>query len=140
MSLAVNLRFLQCTARAQVPRLCDPDEVYFAALAESLNPCRRRREDAAMTDKELISSISGDTEVAGTPSIAAPGALYAADLSTPKAKKPEPELLPSRGRVTALRRRRLTKTEEEETIIINRPGRSTYPEQKSVLTSGATPH
>jgi hypothetical protein len=25
----------------------------------------------------------------------------------------------------------LTKTEEQETIIINRPGRSTYPEQKS---------
>jgi len=33
----------------------------------------------------------------------------------------------------------LTKIEEQETIIINRPGRSTYPEQKSVLTSGATP-
>jgi hypothetical protein len=29
----------------------------------------------------------------------------------------------------------LTKTEEDETIIINRSGRSTYPEQKSVLTS-----
>jgi hypothetical protein len=33
----------------------------------------------------------------------------------------------------------LTKTEEEETIIINRPDRSTYPEEKSVLRSGATP-
>jgi len=33
----------------------------------------------------------------------------------------------------------LTKTEEEETIIINRPDRSTYAEEKSVLRSGATP-
>jgi hypothetical protein len=33
----------------------------------------------------------------------------------------------------------LTKTEEEETIIINRPDRSTYPKEKSVLRSGATP-
>jgi len=34
--------------------------------------------------------------------------------------------------------RLLTKTQEEETIIINRPDRSTYPEEKSVLRSGAT--
>jgi hypothetical protein len=33
----------------------------------------------------------------------------------------------------------LTKSEEEETIIINRPDRSTYPEQKSVSRSGANP-
>jgi hypothetical protein len=34
----------------------------------------------------------------------------------------------------------LTKSEDEETIIIiNRPGRSTYLEEKSVSTSGATP-
>jgi hypothetical protein len=33
----------------------------------------------------------------------------------------------------------LTKTEEEETIIINRLDRSTYPEQKSDSRSGATP-
>jgi hypothetical protein len=33
----------------------------------------------------------------------------------------------------------LTKDEEKERIIINRSGRATYPEQKSVLTSGATP-
>ena len=49
-----------------------------------------------------------------------------------------PELLPpAAGDCTA--GRRLTKSEEEETIIINRPGESTYPEEKSVLTSGATP-
>ena len=37
-------------------------------------------------------------------------------------------------------RSRLTKTKDAEKIIINRQGRSTYPEEKSVLTSGATPH
>jgi hypothetical protein len=40
-----------------------------------------------MTDNALISSISGDTQVAGTPSIAAPGDLYAVNFSTPMAKK-----------------------------------------------------
>jgi hypothetical protein len=89
--------------------------------------------------QRTISSISGDTQVAGTPSIAAPEDLYAVDFSTPKAKKPEPELLLPFGHETALRQRRLTKTEEEETIIINRPDRSTYPEEKSVSRSGATP-
>jgi hypothetical protein len=33
----------------------------------------------------------------------------------------------------------LTNSKEQETIIINRSGRSTYPEEKSVQTSGATP-
>jgi len=33
----------------------------------------------------------------------------------------------------------LTRNEEEERIIINRPDESTYPEEKSVSTSGATP-
>ena len=49
-----------------------------------------------------------------------------------------PELLPPSASDCAARRP-LTKSEEEETIIINRPGRSTYPDEKSVLTSGATP-
>jgi polyphosphate kinase 2 len=35
--------------------------------------------------------------------------------------------------------RRLTKSQEKENIIINNSGRSTHPEEKSVLTSGATP-
>jgi uncharacterized membrane protein YeaQ/YmgE (transglycosylase-associated protein family) len=34
----------------------------------------------------------------------------------------------------------LTKNEEDETIIINRPDRSTYPGEKSVSRSGATPN
>jgi hypothetical protein len=33
----------------------------------------------------------------------------------------------------------LTIDTEQDTIIINRSGRSTYPEEKSVQTSGATP-
>src|ERR1700693_1187834 len=65
--------------------------------------CRRQREDATMTDNALISSIAGDRQVAGTPSIAAPGALYAVGFSTPKPKIPEAELLPPFGRETALR-------------------------------------
>ena len=48
------------------------------------------------------------------------------------------ELLPPSASDRAARRR-LTKSEEKETIIINRSGRSTYPEEKSVRTSGATP-
>jgi len=55
-----------------------------------------------MVDNALSKPISGDTQVAGTPSITAPGALYAFDFSTPKQKKPAPELLPPFGRETAL--------------------------------------
>jgi hypothetical protein len=43
----------------------------------SLTRLGRRREYLAMTEHASIRSISGDTEVAGTPSIVAPGALYA---------------------------------------------------------------
>src|SRR6516162_8077179 len=49
-----------------------------------------------------------------------------------------PELLPRAG-ADCPARRRLTKTKEEGTIIINRSGRSTYPEEKSVSRSGASP-
>ncbi len=52
----------------------------------------------------------------------------------PKAKELLPATPADRGT-----RRRLTKTEDQETIIINRSGRSTHPEEKSVRTSGATP-
>lgn len=56
------------------------------------------------------------------------------------APKPQPELLPPFGRETALLGRvGLTKTEEEETITINRSDKSTYADQNSVLRSGATP-
>jgi hypothetical protein len=51
--------------------------------------------------------------------------------------------VPQISRPVGVRRRccerRLTRTEEQDTIIINRSGRSTYLGKKSVLTSGATP-
>ena len=91
-----------------------------------------------MTTKGFITRLSGGTEVAGTLSIAAPGALYAVDFPRQKQKNPTSELLPPAAADRASRRR-LTKGKEQETIIINRSGRSTYPEEKSVQTSGATP-
>jgi hypothetical protein len=90
-----------------------------------------------MYAESSITSVSGDIQVAGTPEIAVPGALYAVDFSSPRSHA---ELLPPFGCETAPWGRALTKTEENETIIINRSDRSTYPDQKSVLRSGATPH
>ncbi len=92
-----------------------------------------------MNDNMPITPVSGDSLVAPTPSIAAPGALYAVDFSSPKPKRRIRSFSRPSGVRPPCGGRRLTKTEEEETIIINRPNRSTYPEQKSVLTSGATP-
>ena len=89
-----------------------------------------------MTVKALIKPISGGAEVAPPFQMTAPGALYAVDFLRPRQRSASPA--PS-GRETALRGRPLTKAEEEESIIINRPGRSTYPEEKSVSRSGATP-
>jgi len=101
--------------------------------------CRQRREAATMTDNALIRSISRDSQVAGTPSIAAPGALYAVDFSTPNPKSRNRSFSRPSGVRLRCVGRRLTKAEEEESIIINRPDKSTYPEQKSVSRSGATP-
>src|ERR1700723_2234316 len=92
----------------------------------------------AMTTKGFITRLSGGTEVAGTLSIAAPGALYAVDFPRQKQKNPTSELLPPAAADRACRRR-LTKGKEQETIIINRSGRSTYTKEKSVQTSGAIP-
>jgi hypothetical protein len=92
-----------------------------------------------MIDNALIRSISGDSPVAGTPSIAASGALYAVDFSTPKPKSRTRSFSRPSGVRLRCGGRRLTKTEEEETIIINRPDRSTYAEQKFVSRSRATP-
>jgi hypothetical protein len=91
-----------------------------------------------MTATTLSARLSWDIEVAAPLEIAAPGALYEAALSQADAKNPEPELLPPFGRETALWGRRLTKTKEEESII-NRPDKSTYPQEKAVSRSGATP-
>ena len=56
-----------------------------------------------MTANALMTSISGDTEVAGTLEIVAPAALYAVDFSTPRSQNPEPELLPPAAGDAALR-------------------------------------
>ncbi|MHB8416022.1 MAG: hypothetical protein ACYDB1_11705 [Acidiferrobacteraceae bacterium] len=91
-----------------------------------------------MNTKAFSTTIRGDTEGAGTPAIGAPGAFYAVDFPALKPKDLKPGPLPP---ATADRSvgRGLTKSEEEETISINRSGRSTYLEEKSVQTSGATP-
>jgi hypothetical protein len=91
-----------------------------------------------MTAQRSGAGFLGGTEVADTPSIAAPGALYAVD-SEPKTKKNPDEPLPpaAADRGSGIR---FTKSDDRNTDdIINRSGRSTYPDQKSVLTSGATP-
>jgi hypothetical protein len=92
----------------------------------------------AMTAHRFIKGISGDTDVAGTLSIGAPRGSYAVVFG-PKLKKNPKELLPAMpaGCGWGIR---LTKSEDRQTNdIINRPVRSTYLEEKSVLTSGATP-
>src|SRR5579862_776068 len=90
-----------------------------------------------MTKQRLMSSIPGGVEVAA-PSRSSLLGLYMRShfaASGPKTKNrtfSRPD-----GRETALQGRQLTKTEDKE-IIINRSGRSTYPEKKSVRRSGAT--
>ena len=93
----------------------------------------------AMTPKSFITGISGDTEVADTLAIAAPRALYAVAFGS-KPKKNPPELLPpsSEDCVCGIR---LKKIEDGKAgKIINRSHGSTYLDEKSVLTSGATPN
>src|SRR6266480_3031785 len=92
-----------------------------------------------MTAHASVSSIAGDTEVAGTLEIAAPAALYAVGFSIPKPKNRNRSFSRPSGARPHCGGRPLTKTEDKETIIINRPDGSTYPQEISVLTSGATP-
>lgn len=88
-----------------------------------------------MNAHRLRSSIWGDTKKAGA---SRSPLLHPPMRSDFPMILQNPELLtPSASDCAA--RRRLTKREEKETIIINRSGRSTYPKEKSVQTSGATP-
>src|SRR5229473_3124290 len=92
----------------------------------------------AKTPKSSITRFSGDTDIAGTLAIAAPRALYAVAFGS-KPKKNPPELLPSSAADCACGIR-LKKIEDGKTgNIINCSHGSTYLEEKSVLTSGATP-
>jgi len=92
----------------------------------------------AMTPKSFSARFSGDTDVAGTLAIAAPRALYAVVFGS-KPKKNPPELLPPSAADCACGIR-LKKIEDGKTgSITNRSHGSTYLDEKSVLTSGATP-
>jgi hypothetical protein len=87
-----------------------------------------------MTAKRSITGILGDSEVPGV----SRSRLLRLPMRSPFSMTPQkPELLPPAAGDCAAGRG-LTKSEEEETIIINRSGRSTHPEEKSVQTSGAT--
>ena len=88
-----------------------------------------------MTQKTLATPISWGTEVGGASRSRFLGLLRRSDISTPRKNQ---ELLPLNAADCATRRP-LTMFKDEETIIIHRPGRSTYPDGKTVLTSGATP-
>src|ERR1035441_8376953 len=90
-----------------------------------------------MTEKGFITANSGDTEVAGTLSIAAPRALYAVASGHKPKKNPE-ELLPASPADRGSGIRLIKSEDRKKDDILNRPGRSTYPREKSVLTSGAT--
>src|ERR1019366_5074129 len=92
-----------------------------------------------MTEKGFITANSGDTDVAGTLSIAAPRALYAVASGHKPKKNPE-ELLPASPADRGSGIRLIKSEDRKKDDIINRPGRSTYPREKSVLTSGATCH
>jgi hypothetical protein len=89
-----------------------------------------------MIDNALATEISGDAQVAGPLRNRLLELLRRSDFL---GQRESPELLPLDAADRACSNP-LTKNEDEETITINLPGRSTYPEQKSVLTSGATPN
>jgi hypothetical protein len=88
-----------------------------------------------MTQNPLSTPISRDTKVAGISGNRLLELLRRSDFS---GQRKNPELLPLNAADCGCSRP-LTMNQDEETITINRPGRSTYPDEKSVLTSGATP-
>ena len=88
-----------------------------------------------MIDNALATEISGDAQVAGPLRNRLLELLRRSDFL---GQRKNPELLPLNAADRACSNP-LTMNEDEETITINLPGRSTYPEEKSVLTSGATP-
>jgi hypothetical protein len=88
-----------------------------------------------MIQKPFVTSISRGTEVAGNSRSRLLELLRSSDFPTEGKNQ---ELLPLNAADRAYRRP-LTKIKDEETTTIHRPGRSTYPEEKSVLTSGTTP-
>src|SRR5271166_2855127 len=88
-----------------------------------------------MTDNAVATWISGDAKIAGTSRSRLLRLLRRSDFS---GQRKNSELLPLNAADRASSRP-LTKIQDKETITIHRPGRSTYPEEKSVLTTGTTP-
>src|ERR1700677_5129476 len=92
----------------------------------------------AMNSKSFITGLAGGIEVAGTLAIAAPLGLYAVAFGSKRKKNP-PELLPpaAADRACGIRLKQIKGGKTGN--IINRSHGSTYLDEKSVLTSGATP-
>ncbi len=88
-----------------------------------------------MTQKTFATSIFGDAEATGASRSRLLERLRRSDFS---GRRKNPELL-SLNAADRASSRPLTTIQDEETITIHSPGRSTYPEEKSVLTSGTTP-
>ena len=89
-----------------------------------------------MTEKRSNSEIPGDAEVAGAFRKRRIGLPMRSDFF-PNPPRIAELLTPAASGCTA--GRPLTKSEDQDTIIINRSARSTYPTRKSVRRSGATP-
>ena len=88
-----------------------------------------------MTNKSFPTEICAEAQVAGASRSRLLRLLRRSDFP---GRRKNPELLPLNAADRASRRL-LTKIQDEDRITIHRPGRSTYPEEKSVLTSGTTP-
>jgi RHS repeat-associated protein len=88
-----------------------------------------------MIDNSVATPIFGDAQVAGISRNRLLELLRRSDFS---GQRKNPELLQLNAADCACSRP-LTKIQEEETITINPQADPTYPEEKSVLTSGTTP-
>jgi len=97
---------------------------------------RLQPEERKMTEKRSNSEIPGDAEVAGAFRKRRIGLPMRSDFF-PNPPRIAELLTPAASGCTA--GRPLTKSEDQDTIIINRSARSTYPTRKSVRRSGATP-
>src|SRR6202051_4134213 len=125
--VAENLfSILQCAAPSRESQLLDAGR----GVLRSTGCFDAGGRVTGMTDNSVTTRISGDAQVAGISRNRLLGLLRRADFLGQRKK---PELLPLNAADCACSRP-LTKNIDEETITINRPGRSTYPEEKSVLT------
>ena len=87
-----------------------------------------------MIAKSDAASIFRDTRGSGSIEISVPGALTA--VGFPGQQKNTGASAAERGRPSLFKT--IDEDRRERHDHINRPGRPTYPEEKSVLTSGAT--